>query len=128
MKTYTAVCVRSGDWWAIRVPELKGVHSQTKRLDQVEAMARDAIALFLEVEPGSFAVRVQPELPAEVSEALQARAEAKAADERADQATRTAAALLLKKGYSVRDAGRLLGLSPQRVSQITASHKPVVAA
>ena len=119
MKTYTAVCVRSGDWWAIRVPELKGVHSQTKRLAQVEAMARDAIALFLDVEPGSFAVKVQPELPVEVTEAVQARQAAKAADERAEQATQKAAAVLLEKGYSVRDVGRVLGLSPQRISQIT---------
>jgi predicted RNase H-like HicB family nuclease len=121
MKTYTAVCVRSGDWWAIRVPELKGVHSQTKRLAQVEAMARDAVALFLDVDPNSFAVQVQPEVPVEVSEAVQARGAAKAADELAERATRRAALLLLEKGYSVRDVGSLLGLSPQRISQITST-------
>lgn len=61
MTRYTAVCRRSGDWWAISVPELKGVHSQAKHLEQVDAMAREAVALFLDVTPGSFRVSVQPE-------------------------------------------------------------------
>src|SRR5690242_11280287 len=33
-KTYTVLARRSGGWWAISVPELKGVHSQARRLDQ----------------------------------------------------------------------------------------------
>ena len=51
MTTYTAVARRAGDWWAISVPELKGVHTQARRLSRVEAMARDAIALMLDVPP-----------------------------------------------------------------------------
>lgn len=62
MRTYTAVCRRSGDWWAISVDELKGVHSQARRARQVDAMARDAIALFLDVAPDSFNVTVRPEV------------------------------------------------------------------
>ncbi|SCE80118.1 Uncharacterised protein family (UPF0150) [Micromonospora mirobrigensis] len=58
---YTAKCVRSGDWWAITVPEIKGVFSQARRLDQVEAMTREAIALMLDVDPHSFDIDVQPE-------------------------------------------------------------------
>jgi predicted RNase H-like HicB family nuclease len=45
------------------VPEIKGLHSQARRLDQVEDMARDAIALMLDVPAESFAVEVRPELP-----------------------------------------------------------------
>jgi predicted RNase H-like HicB family nuclease len=51
VNTYTAVCRRSGSWWAIGVRELKGVHTQARRLDQVAAMAREAIALMLDVDP-----------------------------------------------------------------------------
>lgn len=54
---YTAVCRRAGDWWAIAVPEINGVHTQARRLDQVEHMAREAIALMLDVAPDSFDVR-----------------------------------------------------------------------
>src|SRR6266567_4781944 len=62
-KTYTARCQRSGDWWAISVPELRGVHTQARRLEKAEAMVRDAIALFLDVASDSFDVRIEPVLP-----------------------------------------------------------------
>ncbi|MFD0741315.1 type II toxin-antitoxin system HicB family antitoxin [Phytohabitans flavus] len=131
MKTYTAVCRRSGDWWAISVPELKGVHTQARRLDQAEGMARDAIALMLEVDPATVAVDVRPELPEVVSHALAARRAARQAEEAAEQATATAVQSLLGDGYTVRDAGALLHLSPQRISQIApgvrASAKAVAA-
>src|SRR5207245_11401127 len=65
-KTYTARCQRSGDWWAISVPELRGVHTQARRLEKAEAMVRDAIALFLDVPSESFDVRIEPLLPREL--------------------------------------------------------------
>jgi|SRR5215470_5236342 len=118
--TYTAVCRRAGNWWAISVPEIKGVHTQARRLDQVEAMVRDAIALFLDVAPDTLAIEVRPEVPAEATEAVAARKAAREAETWADKLTRSAAAALLAKGYTVRDAGALLDISPQRVSQLTA--------
>ncbi|MDK8650009.1 hypothetical protein QP849_06280 [Alloscardovia omnicolens] len=45
MKTLTNVTARathSGKWWAIDVPEIPGLFSQTRRLDQIEAMVKDA--------------------------------------------------------------------------------------
>ncbi|MFF5172165.1 helix-turn-helix domain-containing protein [Micromonospora sp. NPDC000089] len=119
MTTYTVTCTRSGDWWAIRVDELAGVFSQARRLDQVEAMAREAIALMLDIAPDSFDVVVHPEVPGEVARARQARTELRQAERSAEEATRLAARALLSEGYTVRDAGELLGISPQRVSQIT---------
>ena len=62
-KTYTARCRRAGDWWAISVPELRGVHTQARRLEKVEAMVRDAIALFLDVPQDSFDITIEPVLP-----------------------------------------------------------------
>ena len=43
--------VQSGEWWAIRVPSLRGVFSQARHLDEVPTAAREAIALMLDVEP-----------------------------------------------------------------------------
>jgi predicted RNase H-like HicB family nuclease len=130
MTRYTAECRRSGAWWAITVPELKGVHSQAKRLDQVEDMARDAIAMFLDAAPDSFDVDVQPDMPDEVRAALKAREEAAKAEERANRTTINAVRALLGSGLTVRDAGRLLRISPQRVSQLaqsTAQMSPLFA-
>lgn len=121
--TYIAACRRVGDWWAISVPQLKGVHSQTRRLDQVEAMAREAIALMLDVDPASIAVDVRPELPGVVSHALEARRAARQAEEDAERATAAAVRALLDDGYTVRDAGAMLSLSPQRISQIAPGAK-----
>ncbi len=123
MTRYTARCTRVGEWWATSVPELRGVHTQARRLDQVEDMARDAIALMLEVPADSFDIEVMPEVPDEVSTAPRARDELREAEQAANTATERAARWLIEHGYTVRDAGRLLGLSPQRVSQITGSQQ-----
>jgi predicted RNase H-like HicB family nuclease len=118
VNTYTAVCRRSGNWWAVSIRELKGVHTQARRLDQVADMALDAIALMLDVDPAEVQVTVEPEVPAPVTDALAARRAAREAEHAAEAATATAVRQLLDNGYTIRDAGRLLGLSPQRISQI----------
>lgn len=61
--------VRSGEWWAITVPSLRGVFSQARHLDEVPAAAREAIALMLEVDPadvGPIDVHVQEQGGAEL--------------------------------------------------------------
>lgn len=124
MSTYTAVARRSGDWWAISVPALKGVHTQARRLEQVEAMAREAIALMLDTDPVDITVGVQAELPAAAEDALAARRRAREAEKLAEQTTTDAVAVMLSEGYTVRDVGAMLDLSPQRISQIaSASHR-----
>lgn len=94
-------------------------------------MAREAIALMLKVDPATIAVEVRPELPDVVSHALEARRAARQAEEAAERATAAAVQSLLDGGYTVRDAGALLRLSPQRISQIAprerASAKAVAA-
>jgi predicted RNase H-like HicB family nuclease len=119
MKTYIASCQRSASWWSISVPEIKGLHSQARRLDQVEDMARDGIALMLDVPAESFAVEVRPELPPAAARAVEARRAAKDAAKEAEEGTTQAVRELLGDGFTVRDIGAMLGLSPQRISQIT---------
>jgi hypothetical protein len=60
-------------------------------------------------------------VPGEVTKARRARAKLVEAEQSAEKATVEAAKALVAKGYTVRDAGKLLGISPQRVSQLTAS-------
>jgi len=127
IRTYTAVCESSGRWWAIRVPEVDGVFSQARRLDRVEYMARDAIALMLEVPPNSFRVMVRPELGQKLDEAVdrarKARSQADRAQRDAAEARTVATTKLLALGLSMREAGQILGLSHQRVAQIAAAAK-----
>lgn len=125
VKTYTANARRTGNWWAIDVDGLEGVYSQARRLDQAEAMARDAIALFLDVPADSFAVAVQPHLEKDVNElvvkAVVAKGRAAAAQAEASNVQRKAVGVLLGKGLTTRDVGGILHLSHQRVAQLVDS-------
>ena len=61
---YRVEVVRSGEWWAITVPALRGAFSQARNLDEVPEVAREAIALMLDVDPaevGPIDVCVQPQ-------------------------------------------------------------------
>ncbi len=122
-ETYTARCQRSGDWWAISVPELRGVHTQARRLEKAEAMVREAIALFLDVPSDSFDVRIEPVLPRDlqgkVGRARKVRGEAEVLQREAAIASAEVAADLVQTAHlTVRDAGRVLGLSHQRITQL----------
>ena len=123
--TYTVIAERSNGWWAITVPELRGVFSQARRLERVEYMARDAIALLLDVPPDSFDVVVREELDPEVervvADAIEARSEAEARQRAAASKSREAVQTLDRLGLPQRDIGRLLHLSHQRVAQLLAS-------
>jgi hypothetical protein len=117
-RTYTAVCRRTGRWWAVAVAELEGVFTQARCLDQVEQVTRDTIARIVGVDAEGIEVLVRPELPGTVSEALQARHVARLSHEAAEQATASAVHALLRDGCTIRDAALLLGLSSEEISQV----------
>jgi len=119
---YTAVARRSGRWWAIAVPELDGVFSQARRLDSVERIARDAIALMLDVDPASFDIdvvqKLDPPTEHELEDLRAVREAAAALQRRATGKTREFVLDLHRSGYPLRDIARLVGISHQRVAQL----------
>lgn len=119
----TAQARRSGGWWAIAVPEVDGVFTQARRLDQVPEQVADAVATMLDIDAADVEVVVEAETVADdvVARARAARAAAEAANGEAAAAMREAAAALIAQDFTVRDAGVLLGVSPQRVSQLVAA-------
>lgn len=129
-------CRRVGDCWAIDVRGLRGVHTQTRRLDQAEAMTREAIALLHDVPPDSLEVNVEAHLDEEADRTLRAVLTAlRWARQASEQASRlqwqAVEQLLSRYGLTVRDAGTLLNVSPQRISQLahhTKAGKPGRAA
>jgi hypothetical protein len=122
--SYAARAVRNGRWWSIEVRELRGVRAQARRLDQVGSMAREAIAIALQAPDDAFDVAVQVDyaslgaLQGTVEDAVRAREAADKAQARASQAMRDAVREIRGAGYTARDAGMLLGVSNQRISQI----------
>ena len=121
--SYTARCERSGRWWAVSFPEVPGVFTQARRLDQVDDEARDALALFLDVPPGSLEIRldvvVSPEWAPLVADVQERRANVERSQEEARGAVRRALEVLVEReGLPTRDVGRLLDLSYQRVAAL----------
>lgn len=121
--TYTARATRDNDrFWLVHVPEL-GHYTQARNVTEIETMARDLIATLRDVEPNSLEVEVEIQLPGTAREHL-ARAESlreqEAEARRAAAAeARAAAAELKQAGLSLRDIGKLLGVSFQRAGQLT---------
>ena len=118
----TAQVQRSGDWWVISVPQIPGVFTQARRLSQVPDMVRDAVRLMEGDEARDVEVEIvaHTEIDELLGETLAARSAADEAAAIASELTVRAAKALTASGITVRDAGHLLGVSPQRVAQLTA--------
>ncbi len=125
MARYTVIARREGRLWSLEVPQVPGALSMVRRLDQAEEHIREAIGFVLDVPEDSFDVEVMPQLPEGwvklIGEAQGLRTEAERAVSTAAAASRDAVTELTAAGLSVRDTGRLLGVSPQRVSQLANS-------
>lgn len=127
MTTYQAKASRDGKYWLVHVPAIDK-YTQARNLTEVEPMARDLIALWLNVDPTSFDVVPKLDLPADVERhlalAAEAREQAAYAQAAAAREYREAALALREKGLTVRDVGAALGVSFQRAQQlVTAAHK-----
>jgi hypothetical protein len=84
---------------------------------------RDAIALFVDVPSDSFDVRIEAvrrrDLQGRVGRARKVRGEAEVLQREAAVASAEVAADLVQTAHStVRDAGRVLGLSHRRITQL----------
>ena len=123
---YEVAAERDGSRWFLRVDELPGVFSQVRRLDQADGMARDAIAAFLEIPADSFDVAVTAMLPSDLQRDVAGVIDLRGVIDRtereyAERTRRLATRLVRGEGMTVREAGCVLGLSYQRVSQLVAS-------
>lgn len=130
--SYRATARRDGRWWFVQVPGEQGMYTQVRRLDQAEAMIREVVSLVRQVPEDSFDVVVEYDLDSlgavreAIDAALRGRERANAAQDAASTAMRHAVSEVRASGYTSRDAGLLLGVSNQRISQIerqAADHK-----
>ena len=124
--TYRVVVTREDGHWLADVPSLEGAHARS--LPTLDQAVREVVVLAADLPDEAMPSLVldyeyhtgDARLDATAREVRQLRREA---DElAAATATRTsrAAAELVAWGLSVRDVAALLGISPQRVSQLTA--------
>jgi hypothetical protein len=118
--TYTVHAKRWKRGWELHIDGV-GV-TQSKTLNDAEAMVRDYIALDTDADPNSFSVEILPEVGGDLD--AETRAARKAVWE-ADRAARAAATLsrtvvrkLRNEGLSGREIAVVMKVSPQRVSQL----------
>lgn len=127
-QVHEVVVTREDGVWLAEVRGLEGAHTFARSLPSLDQAVREVIVLTADLPDEAMSGLVlgyrydtgDPELDAR---ALEVRRLRRQADElAAEVAARTgqAAAELVARGLSVRDVASLLGISPQRVSQLTA--------
>jgi len=125
MRNYKVEVHRDGRWWMISVPEL-GQITQTRRISEIEDMARSLIAVSTDGPMSEVAVQVTTitladgdDILGSAEEIQQLRRQAHSLEATAADAARAYALKLTAAGIPVRDAATLLHVSPQRISQLT---------
>jgi predicted RNase H-like HicB family nuclease len=112
-------------WWVAQVKEAPAAITQGRTIAEARRRIREALALALDDDAAAERAKLVDDvrLPAEVRRALQearaARARLATESKKAQESTAKAVRTLLKSMHlSVRDAGDLIGISPQRVHQL----------
>jgi predicted RNase H-like HicB family nuclease len=125
VNTYQVVVTRDGRWWMISIPEIDGL-TQARRLADVEQMARELIAVTLDIRLSEVAVDVAfgdiDGIPVEscIQTISREKAEAARLEEDAAAKTKSLVKELVAHNVPLRDIGTMLGLSFQRVHQLAA--------
>jgi hypothetical protein len=121
VSTYHATAELEGRYWLVHVEEVDR-WTQARHLREVESMARDLVAVMLDVGEETFDLELDVRLPASVQEHLDAakrlRDEAVHANSASAVEVRLAARELVDASVPLRDIGQLLGVSHQRVHQL----------
>ena len=125
MKSYRVAYERDGSgWWVASVRGVRGCHTQGRTVDEARRRIVEALDLFVD-NARTAAIVDDVKLPTGAARAVRAyaalRKRAEEEDRRAAVAARRAVRTLRggRLKLSARDAARLLGLSHQRVHQLT---------
>ncbi len=125
VKTYHVRYERDeSGWWVVSVRELRGCHTQGRTVEEARRRIVEAMELFVD-NAATAKIVDEVKLPVAAKKAIRAyatlRKKAEQDDRRAALAARRAVRVLRggRLKMSARDAARLLGLSHQRVHQLT---------
>jgi DNA-directed RNA polymerase specialized sigma subunit len=115
--------------WELHIDQV-GV-TQVRTLDKAERQVRDYLETLLGLAVGDAVVEIFPDLGGleeQVREAKEQSRAAEAAQRDAARQTRKVAANLRKKGLSVSDTAKVMGVSRGRISQLVKASKQPVSA
>ena len=126
-QVYRVIVTREGDAWLADVPELEGAHTFARTLPALDRAVREVVVMAVD-RPDEDMPALQlaydyrtgdPGIDVTATEIRTLREQASQLSATAAARTGAAAALLVDRGLSVRDIAAILGISPQRVSQLT---------
>jgi hypothetical protein len=119
------VCERTADGWNVDVAALGNLHTKTKRLDKVREHVLE-LAKDHEVSAGNceLVIKIVAKMPGIICDIDSAQAkmrEAARLQEEASAEIRDVVSRMRDEGLTMRDIAVLLGVTPQRVAQLTAA-------
>jgi hypothetical protein len=124
VRSYDVTVTREAPYWVAVVGGVRGGATEARRLDRLETEVRDLLAGMLDVDEDSFELRwhYEPAL-GQAAKALhklqKSRLQYETSRAAYDESQAAAVAELRAAGLSLRDAAHLLGISFQRVQQLT---------
>ena len=109
--------------WVATVPDVPGCHTQGRTIEQARDRIREALQAWFDLPKeydGELVddVQLPPGARRLVRSAGEARRRAHAADAEASEKTREALNALVELGWSLRDAGAVIGVTRQRAQQL----------
>ena len=121
MHRYEAIAQRRGPAWSVEVAGIGSTEGRTAAEAREQAARLVTDQLGVPVSEVSVDVRfaLESRLEQEIAEARRAAREAQHAQERAAELSRKAVRDLKSSGMTGKDVATVLGLSPQRVSQLS---------
>ena len=118
---YEATVTREDGWWMVRVPAIKGL-TQARKLAEAELMARELVAVTLDVDLDTVSAVVTEvdglAVRAIVEEVAAERAEAARLEAEATAKVASLARTLADRRVSMRDIAAVIGVSHQRAHQL----------
>ncbi len=126
---YRVVVTREGDAWLAEVPSLPPAHTDARNLTTLDRYVREVIVLAADL-PDNVMDELQldwefhtgdTEMDEELAALRRHRTDADRLRSAVELETSEAARRLQRRGFSVRDTGTLLGVSPARAQQLLAS-------
>ncbi|MEO7195649.1 MAG: hypothetical protein ABIZ05_12675 [Pseudonocardiaceae bacterium] len=124
---YRVIVTHENGAWLAEVPELEGAHTYTRTLPALDRAVREVVVM-ADDRPDEDMPMLRlaydyrtgdPVVDAVAAEVRTLREQADELAATATERTSATARLLIQHGFSVRDAAVILGISPQRVSQLT---------
>lgn len=127
MTIYDVTVSREGRWWMVSIPAINGL-TQARSVREARAMAREYIAVTLDVPAESFDIDVTATKVGDIDHVTELLADIRAERMRGEEIERAAneraralARQLAAQNITLRDIGALMDVSYQRAHQLVSS-------